>query len=894
MMLVGCDFGSTDSNEYVISFESNGGTAVTPITLKEGSTAAMPKNPTREGYIFDGWYLDTALTENFANVSHSISSNITLYAKWLKAPCEHEFSEWELGEDYSCLDGGVKTRTCALCGLVDEMDEPAGHVYAEKATVDKMPTCTETGVQSYHCIYCDDKTNESELPLVEHVWDEGEVLTPASCTAEGEMRATCVECGANDIISIAKIPHTPSNFWTVDIEAGCMTSGSKSHRCTECGYKLDVTAIAPIGHDFGGSNTCNVCGAPSSAVLSKYNGTYGYEYLGTMSKGDALQELYEEIDVLVQNFHVDTTLNADDDNVVCSVNFDVLGLTQNEAVAVWKTYKDDNPLYYWISTEISYTSSKLNVKTSDEYDDGVERAVYNQLVYDKVGEYTAKIDDNASAYKTTLGFHDLIIEAIDYAYDENNQPETAAWAHNAIGVFEGVGAVCEGYARTFQMLLNYSGIENVVVTGTSRGQNHAWNLVKLDDNQWYWYDLTWDDGSNWLWGTSYNYFAVTDQTVNKWNQSTDGSWTATVEDGFLTSHVYNTPLNSDLNFLYQIPQRSANVYVNTGDVLLNDSFVVDSIEYKVVGYNTVAAVKTTKTGIVVIPETVDMDGVTYEVVSLGTVLNKPISTNSTSISIPKSVIFIWDNVLDNEALKEITVDANNEYFTSIDGVLYTKSSYTLIKYPSAKTGVKFTTLDETYVIAYSAFRDCKYLQELEIGVSVKTVGYGGMGHRYLDSGADMVVANNLVDGEWVSIRLALAGNKKITVDTQNATYKTADKTLYNADYTHIYLVLDNSVATYSFRDSVVSIGQYAFFNCYNLESLIIGDCVESIGDKAFDACFKLSTVTVGRSVVMIGDGAFARCENLKTVLNKSNLDIVQGSSTHGGIAFYATGVQNIL
>ncbi len=893
LLLVGC-FGTTEKTEYVISFESNGGSTVAPIVLKEGTTATMPKNPTKEGYVFDGWYLDSALTESFAGTSHGISSNITLYAKWVKAPCEHEFTEWKLGEDYSCVDGGVKTRTCTRCGLTDEMDEPAGHVYEETATVDKRPTCTETGVQSYHCKYCDANTNESELPFAEHAWDEGEELTPASCTVEGEKRATCLECGAKDIVPIAKTPHIPSSAWTVDVEAGCVTSGSKSHHCVECDFKLDVTLIAPVGHDFEGASTCNACGAPSVAVLAEYNGTYGYEYLGTMPKGEALQDLYEEIDVSVQNFHLDTGLNADDDNVVFSVKFDSLGLTQKEAVAVWKTYKDDNPLYYWISTEISYTSSKLNVKTSDEYDEGTERAVYNQLVYDKVEEYTSKIDDGASAYQTTLGFHDLIIKAIDYAYDENDQPETAAWAHNAIGVFEGIGAVCEGYARTFQMLLNYAGIENVVVTGTSRGQNHAWNLVKLDDDAWYWYDLTWDDGANWLWGTSYNYFAVTDQTVNKWSQSQDGSWTTTVEDSFLTSHVYNTPLDEGLSFLYQIPQRSASVYANADDVLLNDTFVVESIEYKVVGYEQLAVISVAKTGEVDIPESVVYEGTTYEVVSLGTVIGKPMSTGVTSINVPKSVIFIWDNVLDSEALKEITVDKNNAHFTSIDGVLYTKSAYTLIKYPSAKTGVKFTTLDETYVVAYSAFRDCTYLQELEIGASVKTVGYGSMGRGYLNSTADEVVPNNFVDGEWISIRSALTGSKKITVDTQNATFKIDNKTLYDADYTHIYLILDNGISTYTFRSSVVTIGQYAFFNCYNLEALVIGDGVESIGKKAFDACFNLSTVTLGRSLATIGDGAFSRCENLKTVLNKSCLNVVRGSSTHGGVAFYATSVQNIL
>ncbi|UKS24103.1 alpha-L-fucosidase [Paenibacillus sp. HWE-109] len=66
-----------------VSFNSNGGSAVTSIVTDEGLKIAAPAAPTRAGYTFVDWYKDTALTQawNFA-VDTVPSTNMTLYAKW--------------------------------------------------------------------------------------------------------------------------------------------------------------------------------------------------------------------------------------------------------------------------------------------------------------------------------------------------------------------------------------------------------------------------------------------------------------------------------------------------------------------------------------------------------------------------------------------------------------------------------------------------------------------------------------------------------------------------------------------------------------------------------------------------------------------------------------------
>ena len=55
--------------------------------------------------------------------------------------------------------------------------------------------------------------------------------------------------------------HQYSSEWTVDIEATCITEGSKSHHCERCGTKQDITQIEKQAHNYQ-NGVCTVCGEP--------------------------------------------------------------------------------------------------------------------------------------------------------------------------------------------------------------------------------------------------------------------------------------------------------------------------------------------------------------------------------------------------------------------------------------------------------------------------------------------------------------------------------------------------------------------------------------------------------------------------------------------------------
>lgn len=69
---------------FTITFDSRGGTDVAPQNQMYGQLLEVPEPPTREGYVFTGWYLDTACFELWDTGTDTIQSDMTLYAGWQK------------------------------------------------------------------------------------------------------------------------------------------------------------------------------------------------------------------------------------------------------------------------------------------------------------------------------------------------------------------------------------------------------------------------------------------------------------------------------------------------------------------------------------------------------------------------------------------------------------------------------------------------------------------------------------------------------------------------------------------------------------------------------------------------------------------------------------------
>jgi uncharacterized repeat protein (TIGR02543 family) len=67
---------------YTVTFNSRGGSNVSPQDVYDGSTLTPPSAPTREGYDFGGWYYEASCTNEWYFDGDVVTGNITLYAKW--------------------------------------------------------------------------------------------------------------------------------------------------------------------------------------------------------------------------------------------------------------------------------------------------------------------------------------------------------------------------------------------------------------------------------------------------------------------------------------------------------------------------------------------------------------------------------------------------------------------------------------------------------------------------------------------------------------------------------------------------------------------------------------------------------------------------------------------
>lgn len=77
--------GGSASTTYTLTFETNGGNAISKVTKNKGTTIDLAQYaPAKSGATFEGWYADKGLTKKITSVK--LDANTTVYAKWTEAP----------------------------------------------------------------------------------------------------------------------------------------------------------------------------------------------------------------------------------------------------------------------------------------------------------------------------------------------------------------------------------------------------------------------------------------------------------------------------------------------------------------------------------------------------------------------------------------------------------------------------------------------------------------------------------------------------------------------------------------------------------------------------------------------------------------------------------------
>ncbi len=295
---------------------------------------------------------------------------------------------------------------------------------------------------------------------------------------------------------------------------------------------------------------------------------------------------------------------------------------------------------------------------------------------------------------------------------------------------------------------------------------------------------------------------------------------------------------------------------------------------------------------VTVPETVDK----YKVVGIGntndddygydSTLNPDYKffgkdTNITKVTLPKTIQKIgcnyyyshgsdwdgWDegeyfeehgicysNLDSNKSVVEFSIDKENPYFTSEDGVIYNKDKTKLIMYPAGKTDEVFTIPETVTEVADFAFANTQ-VKRIENFDNITDISHG----LFIYSNIEEIPQTNKID-LIRSYAFAYCNNlKKITIPA--TINKLLDHAFYSCKNAN---EIDFGKITY--------IEYAAFAQCSALKEAVLPITCDVIGRFAFSNCKNLEKISISK-VNAIDYRAFYKCRNLTTIhYNKNQAD----------------------
>jgi len=288
-----------------------------------------------------------------------------------------------------------------------------------------------------------------------------------------------------------------------------------------------------------------------------------------------------------------------------------------------------------------------------------------------------------------------------------------------------------------------------------------------------------------------------------------------------------------------------------------------------------------------------------------------------------------------DSVEKYIVPETNPYFTSIDGVMYSKDLTKLCLYPHAKPDIKYEVLDGVHTIDSCSFESCNNLLRVILPDTVKYIYsfsscnalnkvvipesvewirgfkdcrslsdvyfYGNA--PYSISGFDDHYYNgkstlHYIDGTtgWEAYEgtytLKVFDPDTVDFDTvdsgicgDNVTWKfdvegvlTLSGSGDTTDYTSYYYVpwkeVNHLIRKIVIEKGITSIGDCLFAFCKNVTEVSIPDTVIHIGEDAFWCCENLTEISIPDSVLSIDERAFSSCDKLTSVTLPKNLTAI--------------------
>lgn len=172
-------------------------------------------------------------------------------------------------------------------------------------------------------------------------------------------------------------------------------------------------------------------------------------------------------------------------------------ITDNELQDAFNAYIDDYPESFWLRRSFNILTNNNKKYIQLEYccEDLNQKNQDKDLFNSSLAEAKELINNVQSEYEAELILHDWLLSKCEYDNEAANLGyDTNESAYSAYGALVEEKAVCEGYARAMQLLLNNIGIETTLISGVAGEDRepHMWNIVTINGKKYH-LDPTWDD-----------------------------------------------------------------------------------------------------------------------------------------------------------------------------------------------------------------------------------------------------------------------------------------------------------------------------------------------------------------------------------------------------------------
>ena len=721
--------------------------------------------------------------------------------------CEH-VEVTDNAVEPTCTEKGLtEGKHCSKCGkiLQAQTEIPAlGHDFSNEWTIDKEATCTEKGSKSHHCTRCEVKSDETEIPTIEH----------------------------------------SESDWIIDKEATCTEDGSKHTECTVCHTMIKTENISALGHT-GGTATCTEQ-ATCERCNEKYGNTLGHNY------GDLISKIEPTCSATGTEAHYKCSVCNKvfkDDEHKTETTLDELTIAINP---------NAHNFGEWIKNEGADTHTRVcsfnSEHTETESCHGGTATCTEQAICERCGNKYGESLGHAIVHHeakaptcTEIGWE---------AYDTCSRCDYTTYVEIPAGHNFNESGVCNacGYFETgLAFELNEDGESySVVGIGTFSGTKLKIPNVNFDtkpvteikSNAFYECtkltsvtipDSVTSIGEHAFWSCTGLTSVTIGNSVTSIGQaafwSCTGLTSVTIPDSVTSTGnwaFYNTAwYNNQPNGLVYAGKVA---YKYKGTMSSNTSIV---LEEGTLGIGGGAFSDCTGLTSVTIPDSVTSIGG-------GAFQN---CTGLTSITIPNSVTSIDFGAFRN-CTGLTTVNWNATACT------ITHSGVSSI-FNNCSNIVTINIGDNVKIIPSYAFRDCTGLTNITIPDSVTSIGGGAFDNTlwYDDQPDGLVYAGKVA----YTYKGTMPSNTSIVLE---------EGTLGIADYAFEGCT---GLTSITIPDSVTSIGGGAFRNCTGLTRVTIPDSVTSIGEHAFQNCTGLTSITIGGSVTSIGSTAFYGCKGLTSI-----------------------------